>query len=86
MRRQCFVCGPLPSSYGKCPTNLAVCAISSLQFMNRAFSPAPKSPSFCRLCAKTSAILLPFHFARRLRTGCQTNTKFSQMMQVTALV
>lgn len=86
MRRQCFVHGALPSPYGKCTTKLAVCAISSLQFMNRAFSPASKSPSFCGLCAKASAILFPFHSACRLRTGCQANTKFSQMMQVTALV
>lgn len=34
--------------------------------MNRAFSPAFKSPSFCRLCAKASAILFPFLSACRL--------------------
>lgn len=73
MRRQCFVHGALPSPYGKCTTKLAVCAISSLQFMNRAFSPASKSPSFCGLCAKASAISFPFHSACRLRTGCQAN-------------
>lgn len=86
MRRQCFVSGALPSPCGKCTTNLAVCAISSLQFMNRAFSPASKSPSFCRLCAKASAILFAFHSACRLRTGCQANTKFSPVMRVSALV
>lgn len=86
MKRQCFVCGAIPSPCGKYTTNLAVCAISSLQFMNRAFSLASRSPSFCRLCAKASAILFPFQSACRLRTGCQANTKFSQMMRVSALV
>lgn len=67
MRRQCFVRGALPSPHGKCTTNWTVCAISSLQFMNRAFSPAPKSPSCCRLCDKASATLFPFSLC--IQTG-----------------
>lgn len=37
--------------------------------MNRAFFPAPKSPSFCSLRAKASATLFPFHSACRLGEG-----------------
>lgn len=40
--------------------------------MNKAFSPAPKSPSFCRLCAKLSAISFSFHSACRQSRLSQT--------------